>query len=428
MQYNRIFVPLNKLNDLSLHSKIIKRSLPGTIAAAAAVIIGGLYWTGMEPIRESVLTQRMFLLFMSGLAAFITPFLLFPDKRTGLLQLGNISGRTMNRYILSRSGKLFYLPLLLVFAFCFGEINSPLADLKLKAQYFLQGAITLLGLWLLATGRYLNSGESSQFWKESEKGRLLRKQAAEYLKYPVDPGSLPSLLNTILITFAGMFTVAVGAALSQSGGVWMELIPATILLIIGFASFQKAVKNPEARFYRTNAFFSEFFGETVSGAEARVPVTVNQLWWVPARIKSTVWAMLLQLDRKLPAGRLILAGHLLVWIISYQRPGTEVMLTVWMLFALIHHSILFISLSEEFAPNWWRKWAASGLNWMISRFWMQFRWILMLAASMWVNGFVFGHTGLPELIFVTAVYTLSALFFSIALSLFLRFRKTDIYD
>lgn len=424
MRHNRIFVPLNNLNDLSEHRKIIRRSVPVSIAAASAVILGGLYWTGLEPISQSVLTQRMFLLFMSGLAAFITPFLLFPDKRTGLLQLGNVSGRSMIRYILHRSGSLFYLPLLLVLVFCFGEIHNPIGDLKLKALYSLHGAITLLGLWLLATGRYLASGASSQFWKESEKGRNLRKQAADILKYPVDPGSLPSLLNTILITFAGMITVAAGAALGQVGGVWMELAPAVFLLAAGVYAFKKAVQNPEAGFYQTNAFFSEFFGDTVSGAEARVPVTVNQLWWVPARIKSTVWAMLLQLDRKLPAGRLILAGHLLVWIISYQRPGTEVMVTVWTLFALIHHSILFISLSGEFAPGWWRNWVASGINWMISRFWMQFRWILMLAASMWVNGFVFGHTGLAELVFVTAVYTISALLLSIVLSLFLRFRQT----
>ena len=409
---------------MSLHSTIIQKSIPGTIAAVTAVILGGLYWTGMEPIGESVLTQRMFLLFMSALAAFITPFLLFPDKRTGLLQLGNISGLAMNRYILSRSGKLFYLPLLLIFIFCFGEIQYPLADLELKLLYFLQGAVMLMGLWLLAAGRYLNSGTSSQFWKESEKGRELRKFAAEYLKYPVDPGSMPSLLNTILITFAGMLAVAFGAAFSQAWGAWTELIPAVILLAGGFISFRKAVQNPEANFYRTNAFFNEFFGETVSGAEARVPVTINQLWWVPARIKSTVWAMLLQLDRKLPAGRLILAGHLLVWIISYQRPGTGVMLTVWTLFALMHHSIQFISLSDQFVPGWWRRWIASGLNWMVSRFWMQFRWLLLLTASMWVNGFIFGHTGLPELVFVTAVYTVSALLFSIALSIFLRFRKT----
>src|SRR5690625_6885164 len=74
------------------------------------------------------------------------------------------------------------------------------------------GSILFLSAILrLACYRYLQSGPDSQFWSESEKGRRYRKKAADLFKYPLDPGSIPSLMNTVLIFLTGSLLILLGS-------------------------------------------------------------------------------------------------------------------------------------------------------------------------------------------------------------------------
>lgn len=262
--------------------------------------------------------------------------------------------------------------------------------------------------------RYSRSGEKSQFWKESNRGRELRAKMGEYFKYPIDPGSIPSFINTIFVGGLGMIAVSIGAALYGSYGPGFELLPAAGLVLMALYSFLRLKTGVVRHFYASNAFFNEFFGETIAGKESESKIQVEQLWWVPAQIKSYVWAILLQLDRKFPAGRVLFVGHLLIWLLSYQRPAEQTMISAWLLFALFHHAIIVISLSDEYAPGWFRRWIGSTTQWIMTRMWIQFRWILILVVSMWVNSLIFGHVSYTAQGGILLFYVISAAFISIS--------------
>ena len=54
-------------------------------------ISAGLVWTGDYPFDDRIVTLRYLLFALSGLAAFITPYLLFPDPGVTLVQLANLN-------------------------------------------------------------------------------------------------------------------------------------------------------------------------------------------------------------------------------------------------------------------------------------------------------------------------------------------------
>ena len=333
----------------------------------------------------------MLLFFLSALIAFITPYLLFPDPNAVLLQLGNRSARGIFRHLTRRTGAFTSGAIVVIAAVCFGDLITPLADLSTKLLYSAVGSLFFIGLMGVSISLYARSGEKSRFWKESEKGRKLRSDMGEYLKYPIDPGSIPSFINTVIVGGLGMIGVSVGAALYGSYGSLFELTPAALFVAIAIVLIISLYRRAALHFYSTNAFFNEFFGETIAGNESESKIQVEQLWWVPTLIKSHVWATLLQLDRKFPAGRVLFVGHMLIWLLSYQRPAEQTMISAWVLFALFHHAIILISLSDEYAPSWFRNWIGSVAQWTMVRIWIQFRWILILAVSIWVNSLIFGQ-------------------------------------
>jgi hypothetical protein len=204
-----------------------------------------------------------------------------------------------------------------------------------------------------------------------------------------------------------------GSAAYGSFGPVYELMPAFILVVIGTVILFRLSGDTAMHYYSTNAFFNEFFGETIAGKEAESKIQVEQLWWVPGPIKSHVWATLLQLDRKFPAGRILFVGHLLIWLLSYQDPAEQTMISAWMLFAISHHAIILISLSDEYAPAWFRQWIGSSTQWTMVRIWMQMRWILILAVSIWVNSLIFGHVSYSAQGGILALYIISAAFIAL---------------
>lgn len=355
----------------------------------------------------------MLLFFSSALIAFITPYLLFPDPYAVILQLGNRGAGGILRHILKRTGAIQSGAVIVIGTVCFGDIGSPLSDLGSKLLYFFAGTFFFIGLMGISISLYTRSGEKSRFWKESEKGRKLRADVGEYFKYPIDPGSIPSFINTIIVGGLGMIGVSVGAVFYSSYGAAYELVPAVVFMIAATILMIRLYKHIVRDFYSTHAFFNEFFGETIAGKEAESKIKVEQLWWVPRAIKSHVWAILLQLDRKFPAGRVLFVGHLLIWLLSYQRPAEQTMISAWVLFALFHHAIIIISLSDEYAPEWVRRWLGSAFQWTLVRVWIQFRWILILTLSIWVNSLIFGHVSYAAQGGILLLYIASAAIISL---------------
>jgi len=386
-----------------------KRSAFLILTLFATVTVLGLLWAGSHSIDERVVTIRYLLFALSGFIAFATPYMLFPDSNVSSIQLGNISGAGLIAYLLGKMADYYWPMLVLFLILAFGDIHTPFENLVTKGLYMIFAATFFIGLNLISITRYLKSGPDSQFWQESEKGRDMRRKLADYFKYPLDPGSIPSLINTLIITAAGMIAIVAGSIFYGWLGSHYEIIAALLILLAGWVMIHKLKKNPEKNYYSTNAFFREFFGSDLQGDSVVERRKVEQLWWVPVPIRANVWQFMQQLDRKIPAGRVVAVGHFLIWFIAYQRPEQEFMTALWILFALAHQLFVMLSMQNSMAPGWLLRWVGSGTNWFFTRFWMQLRWLVPLLLSMNMQLFVFGIPGFREQFLITLFFLISAM-------------------
>lgn len=398
------------MKKISIQAKnsIIVVSITMLITIALALV-----WTGNNDLQERVITNRYFLFSLTALIAFLTPYILFPDNNLAVIQLGNFSAASIREYMLKKIARLTWPIYLLIFVIFFGDLQNPLSFWVDKFILCLGSLLLLYGVMLISIVRYVKSGKSSQFWKESakEKGK---KVFSEYLKYQqVDPSSLPSLINTIVVFSMGAISIVMGAIVQQNFGLFYELIFYLIIFIYGIYFLKKHTHSLDRNFYASDAFFREFFGSESKIEEATSKREVEQLWWVPARLKMHVWQFLLQIDRKIPAGRAVAAGHAAVWFIAYQRPDPQFLTVIWILFALTHQLFTIMSIQKEIAPYWMLRWVDSPFVWTLSRFWMQLRWLVPLLISMNVQYFIFGVPGYREQSIILLVYILSAFFTSI---------------
>lgn len=399
------------MKNISIRQELSKIGLSILIILTISL---GLVWTGTSDLQERVVTNRYFLFSLTALIAFLTPYILFPDRNIPVIQLGNFSAVSIRGYILKKIARLTWPIYLLIFVIFFGDLQAPLSFLADKLILFTGSILLLNGVILISLVRYAKSGKSSQFWKESakEKGQ---KMFSESLKYhQVDPSSLPSLINTIIVFSMGAISIVIGATIQQNFSIYFELIFFVIIFVYGVYFLKKHTYSLDRNFYSSDAFFREFFGSGSKTEEATSKREVEQLWWVPARLKMHVWQFLLQIDRKIPAGRAVAAGHAAVWFIAYQRPDPQFLTIIWILFALAHQLFTIMSIQKEIAPYWMLRWVDSPSVWTLSRFWMQLRWLVPLLISMNVQYFIFGVPGYAEQSIILLIYILSALFTSMA--------------
>jgi hypothetical protein len=397
------------LSKISIRPKIPPFT---TVILTTGVIALALFWTGTVAIDERIITLRYFLFGLTGLAAFSTPYLLFPDKNATIIQLGNLTKQLLNLYLLKKLFAFTWPVFLLLTVMALGDLNRPFDDLTQKLFYLLSSLFLFSGISLYSMVRYVKCGPDSQFWQESEKGRKLRQQMADFFKYPIDPGSIPSLINTILVLLFGSAAIIAGTLLSDWFNPAAETAMMFLILLYGIGKIHRHSDEAVRNYYSTNAFFREFFGANLKGEETASRREVEQLWWVPARWRMHVWQFLVQSDRKIPAGRVVAAGHLLVLFIAYQRPDPEFLTIIWLIFALLHHLLMLLTFQPEFAPAWLMRWIDSASAWFFSRFWMQLRWVIPLLLGMNVQYFLFGMPGFESQAVVIAIYLAAAMIVS----------------
>lgn len=385
-------------------------NLISALAAGVLMLGAGFYWTGMAAVDQKVVSVHYLLLFLTAFFAFTTPYFLFPDQNSRMIQVANFSSSKLQRYIASRWISLCWPLFFLFFVMMMADRVTLSCFIPDKLMTFFAASLYLMALSLFSIVKYIHSGEKSRFWKESEKGRRIRNVAADVLKYPLDPGSVPTLINTIMILSAGSVVVLTGFVLNQAYGSHVELIWFMMVLAITWIYAGRRSGELLRSFYSGNAFFAEFFGSNMKeGDSLAVRREVDQLWWVPGILKPHVWQFMVQLDRQIPAGRVVAAGHVLIWFIAYQRPEADSMAAMWILFALLHHLFLFFTFREEMSPVWLHRWLAGPFTWYFSRVWLQLRWILPLLASMNVQLFIFGLPDYRAQFILIVVYMATAL-------------------
>jgi hypothetical protein len=375
---------------------------------STTVVAMGVSWMHDAPVNERVVTLRYLILAIAGFISFVTPYLLFPDTNSRLIQMGNVSGKKLLSY-LSRKTLYFYSYFFLfITVILFVDSVSFTSDLVIKGTYALYGILFTTGLHFAALFLYLKVGPQSQFWQESNKGKELRRKMADYFKYPMDPGAIPSLINTVVLAAGGMLLVIISSVLGNRFGGFSELLLSLSIFGFAFAKYRLNNREPERKYYHTNSFFSEFFGANAGEDSITARRKVDQLWWVPAQLRANVWQFLQQIDRKLPAGRAVATGHILVWLIAYQKPDINFMIGVWALFAVSHHLFILMTMQTDFSPHWLLRWVSSPAKWFITWFWMQIRWLLPLMISMNLQLFLFDVPRAQDQVVIIIIYLLSA--------------------
>ena len=381
------------------------------IIALMAIFLA-IFWVGESSLEDRMITTRYLLLILSAMTAFSTPYLLFPDRNSTLLQLGNVSSEQLMNYMVRRIMSLIWPVYLLIAVMMIGDIRSFNQFLLPKTVNLFAAYLMLSGLILISITRYVKSGLHSQFWKESEKGRDIRKKMADYFKYPIDPGSIPSLINTVIVTILGFGVIIVSAMIGQSMSGFGVFLFSAVFFALSVVYTSSNTDSMLKNFYASNAFFLEFFGSNLKGEDVTSKHEVGHLWWVPTQLKVHVWQFLVQIDRKLPAGRVVFAGHLLVWFMAYQKPNPEFIAVVWILFALLHHLFTVMTFQLEMSPGWLHRWLASKWVWLGSRFWMQLRWVVPLLLSMNAQYFIFGTPGFEIQLQVLFLFVIFAMIIS----------------
>jgi hypothetical protein len=366
---------------------------------------------------DSRLVMMRYLLFaLSGLFAFILPYISFPDPGSRLYQLGNIKAKKLSRFYLIRHRPVWSICLLILIAVALADSRGVTDEYTSQLLLAFYGLLFFAGIYLYAAYRYLKIGKDSQEWQEGLRGLHLRKRLAEIAKYPVDPGSIPSLINSVVISLIGMLGVVAGAMLYGFFGQGAELLFSAGMFLFGFYKYRSLEGTADRLFYQANAFFNEFFGVSAGPGSDREPLKVDQLWWIPGRWKANSWGLMLQMDRKIPAGRYIAVGHLFVWVIAYQDAGRSAMFAAWLLFALLHHGFLMLTATQAIAPKWWLRTLDKPVHWMIGRFWIQVRWLLPMTLSMMLMKWLFGVMTWEDLSLVFAVYLLAGALISAIIS------------
>lgn len=385
-----------------------KKSVLLIVAILGTAAFAGTVWTWGQQTSDKLIVIRYVLFGLSALAAFITPYVLFPDKYRSVIQLANPDGDYAANHLSQKMNLLFVSASVMLFFMAVGGLMSgsgSIADILLTAA----GSILFFsGILNFARYRYVRSGPDSQFWSESEKGREYRQKIADYFKYPMDPGSIPSLINTVVIFLTGSLLILTGTILFETIAVWAETLLYCIFWVIIYFMLRRQKMSIVRYYYHTNAFFSEFFRENEDRYAQETVRSADQLWWVPARLKPHVWQLTMQTDRIVPAGRTIAAAHAALLFVAYQKPDGDFLFMLWTGFALLHHLFIPLSAREDVAPGWLTQWIAGDGVMVLSRAWMQVRWVLPLLIGMNVQYFIFGVLEFRLQLLILLFYILSA--------------------
>src|SRR5690625_3902369 len=209
------------------------------------------------------------------------------------MQLANPDESTIWRHLYGKMNLIVLTGAVLLIFMALGGIFSgsgKFLEIALPAA----GSILFLSAILrLACYRYLQSGPDSQFWSESEKGRRYSTKAADIFKYPMDTGSSPSLMITVLIYLTCSLLILLGIILFVTFSIWSETLLYCIFYLFTYIMIQRQRMSVVSYYYSTNAFFGEFFRENQDGDEKQTAPTADQLWWLPARRHPNVWQLTL---------------------------------------------------------------------------------------------------------------------------------------
>ena len=163
---------------------------------------------------------------------------------------------------------------------------------------------------------YTSIGASSQAWQEGRAGGWYHRirEVAPQIWLNVPLGLIPSVLASARVFAVGAGVTLATAALANAGLAGFGWVPPTALLVLAAVRLVHRVPRWDQDFYQTNALYAEVLASGGPRTAEREPVPFASVYWAPAALRPHVWASLVQLDRRLPLGRLFALGVLVVWV------------------------------------------------------------------------------------------------------------------
>lgn len=329
---------------------------------------------------------RYWSLLAMAVFAIAAPHVLLPDRDLRLMQRLNRSPVGLLRHQLHQWQAivgLLVLPIVLLAYWDPGHLTESLGAKTLNAASIV---FLLLGTALYSFLRYVRIGPLSQAWQEGTKGDWYRTMKENSPGgFAVPEGMVPAMMATQRVFGVGLLTLVASAYLGQSVTPSLALAPGAALLLWSTASLLRGLPNYDRSYYATNAFYGEVFrGAGGLRVSARETIPYKSVYWAPARYKPHLWAMLIQFDRKLPLGRIMVVAHALLWTMFYIDAAPETTTAYLLLIITAKNAAGHVLTLTEFAPLPFQLGRQSERGWVLTRFLANLRWTLPLLMSLMI--------------------------------------------
>ncbi len=336
--------------------------------------------------------MRYWVLAGASVGAVAVPHVLFPDPDVSLYQLLNRTPRALFGGHVRRVVRLGSLLVVPGFILAFYDPSTFGDGLGRKSLQLAEGLLLLAGAGAYSLAYYATLGRRSQAWQEGAVPAWYRRMQEHSTtgSAGVPQGLVPAITATGRILVVAVLALGASAYAARWAPA-LALAPAA--LFAAWATWRMLRTRPayDRHFYQTNAFYGEVFRRGARGEE-RAPVAYEAVYWAPARWRPAVWASLRQMDRRLPLGRLVALGHVLLWVLLLQEAAPAAVTAYLVLFAAAKNAACYVLATPALAPMDAQLARQSAAGWLATRWLVNLRWSLLwagslLAAATWSDAF-----------------------------------------
>ena len=343
----------------------------------------GIGLTNDLNFNEKIVLSRYMMFMQAGLLAFITPWIMFPQKPIWFSQMMNPNSTQIIRIFIHRMGHLWIL--MTVFMSTIVFYNTQTEHILTLFYFWVDAMLFTTGICLFASVRFLKIGTISQLWQEGKRGEKFLAYLKEAGNGPgVPAGSLPTIGTTGLVALIGMITVIFSSWLLAIFQLPVYSLSGIILLPIGLISWVYHIKKIDQDYYHSQGFYNELFRNPGGRADAgRDPIPIKSLYWVPGMIKPQLWLTLRQMDRKIPVGRLLLVSFLFYWSLIYGGMlSLQLLLIIPFLVILIKNLVILKMDNKPYSSIVYRSQLTTEYGWFWVRVFIGIRWMVPIQLAL----------------------------------------------
>lgn len=286
---------------------------------------------------------------------------LYPSAAAARLQLANPGPDRLLRHQLGR-----WLPFVGLAAVPAVAIAFP------SALLLVEGVASMLAVGLYAFARTAGLGQTAQAWEREEAGgryRALRRSPPEF-RFQVPDAMVPGLLRTGEVFVAGSVLAIAGQAVGTGPA---ALVAPALLLAVAAVLIWRLRPTFDRAFWTSHGVWADAFRQ-VERVEGREPVQVDAVYWAPRRLRPSVWAGLVSLDRRLPLGRLAALGLGLAAVVTLAGAPAAAFAALALVILGLNGAVA-LSADDRLLPAEATRRIGGSVRWSAVRFLMNVRWL-----------------------------------------------------